>query len=50
MRKIKRFGQKQTSKNSDNSDNAGYLSQDCGKLFRLINRLTGKESIQKNVY
>lgn len=50
MRKIKRFGQKQTNKNSDNSDNTGYLSQDCGKLFRLINLLTGKESIQKNVY
>ena len=47
MRNIKTLGQKQTNKNSDNT---GYLSQDCGKLFRLINLLTGKGSIQKNVY
>ena len=49
----KSLDQKQTNKNSDNSDNSdntGYLSQDCGKFFRLINLLTGKRSVQKNVY
>ena len=35
MRKIKRFGQKQTNKNSDNRDNTGYLSQDCEKWSGL---------------
>lgn len=50
MREIKGLGQKYRNKNRDNSDATGYLYQDCGKLFRLINLLTGKGSIQKNVY